>query len=159
MATTIPENVTVIANSNEELQVGLIHAQLNGMSVRDTNLWEGVVPPNSFCEVMPTVRMSTPEYMAFRKANQLDHDSAVLVMCELLTPYTTDVINPNFGKHEIRKNNFPHTTIEDMVVYLSPVMETEEGMKALEILHDALRYVDAYEAMCEIAYKSFNHMD
>lgn len=155
MSNLLPNNVTVLATDENELDLHLNGAKVRGMNVAGTNVWKGVVPPDSFVEIAPGVSMSTPEYMAFRKANQLDHDDAVPVMCELLTRYTTSVTNPNFGWNEITRRDEPHTTIERMVAYLCPVLDTEEGWKAMEVLHDALRVVEDYQSTCELAYRSF----
>lgn len=130
----INEPVTVIATSNEELDEFMAGAKFFDMKVRSTSLYDGPVPDGSFYDIAPGVRMATPEYMFLRKANELDEISALLIGCELMSRYTTDIINPNVPEGVARVGEGPHTNLADLTAYLLQVVEYEEGERAMELL-------------------------
>lgn len=145
----LPEIVTIIATDNDEAKWYAKNAKQGGMKVKETDIWDGPVPPDSFVWLGNGVRMATPEYMFLRKANQLPYETAVVIGCALLSPYETKYTSNSLGPNEVRLRDEPHTTVEDIVVYLLPIILTDEGAKAYEILRDAVKYYPLFQKVCE----------
>ena len=141
------KNYTILTTTNDEthdLDYAEKVAKMRGGRIKGTSVWDGPVPPDSFIEIDEFVQMARPEYMFYRKANMLEHDDAVRIGCELLSHYDTcNTCDLPEGVTEYRGE--PHTTVQRLIDYLMPVIDTDEGLKALEILSDVIPLADEYE--------------
>ena len=126
--------VKVLGTSIEVDDLAML-AEIFGSRVTDKCVWNGIVPPDSFID-FGLYRMSRPEYMAFRKSNQLGHAGAVFTVAALLSDLDTSITSSVPAGCYYRRNE-PNMTVESMKRYLEPVMDTEEGRKAAEILEEA----------------------
>lgn len=144
----IPTDVAVIATSNEEARHYVNNAMNDGMTVHETTVWTGPVPPDSLVWIAPGISMATPEYMMLRKTNQLPHDEAVMVCCALLSHYDTHYTSRSVKAGEAFYHGEPHTTPMNIMEYLMPIMATPEAQKCFEILQESLTYLPAFESWC-----------
>ena len=151
----LPKDVEVIAFSNEEAEEFTKNATAMGSTVTNTSVWTGPVPPNSFIELAPGIRMASPEYMFLRKANQLPHDDAVVVGCALLSCFDTCFTAPSLGPDEVYWRDEPHTTVESIIEYLTPIIFSDEAMKAIAILKESVEYLLPFDAWCEVIAKEY----
>lgn len=144
------DEVDVLATSIEESELMELNAMLLGMDVRKSHVWEGPIPPESYTELSPFVRMARPEFMAYRRANELPEREAVMVFCALLSAYDTHITSPYIPKGDVYRRDEPHMTCESMREYLTPVLDTAEGTKAMDVLQKAMAFVAPYRAVCKL---------
>ena len=128
------DSVTIIATSPDEADYFNFMAELQGIDVMDTKVYEGFIPPNSYIDIDPFWKMARPEYMFLRKCNELDELDARMVGCELLSPYTSDIINPDLPEDTLIVEDHPHTDLATLVEYLLPYVEHKEVEKAFNVL-------------------------
>lgn len=123
---------TVIASNEKE---GRVMAELLG-DANGCTVWDGPVPKKgSFVDIGNGLRMSTPEYFFFRKANQLPAEKALMLGMELCGKYATKLTSPYVGDgYEYLRQ--ARTSKEKLWKYLRQVQDTEEGKRALDILGD-----------------------
>ena len=91
------DSVELLAANEEEAERMRCVAQRDGRTVRKVSLWDGPVPEGSFEVLSSGVRMSTPEYFFFRKANQLSFVESVQLGLELCGRYRTSITQYNAG--------------------------------------------------------------
>lgn len=137
-------NVTILANNDNEANIMAGNAALMGMNVEGKKVWTGIVPPDSFEFYAPGVRISTAEYFTFRHSNLLDEKAAVMFTCEMLSHFRTDRTEHNAEGIEILDE--PRLNEKSYRKYLSAVKDTAEGKKALEVLDKATEIVEPFEA-------------
>lgn len=137
--------VTIIASSDEEARRNAeVAEKRDGFNVNATSVWDGPIPENSFFYITPFVRSSTPEYMFYRAANQRDEHETMMLLAELVGPYTTSIINPNIAEDEMWLNDDAHTTPLDIAAYLIDAIEYDEAKKALDVLRKFLEDMPEY---------------
>lgn len=140
--------VAVLGESKEEVARFRENCEAQNINVYGEVVWEGPVPPNSFMMVTPTMRMSTPEYFAFRKSNQLDAGSATYIVAELMsnvrTALTCHGMDPETYNDLVRLNG-PRMRATEYAEYLAQVADTPEGARAIAILETAVDFVGEYE--------------
>jgi hypothetical protein len=120
-----------------------------GVSVLGRTKWDGIVPEGSFIVINPYMRMSTPEFYFFRKCQELSHEDAMELACTLMSHYNTSMTTPKLGDGEVERTDEAHTTYNEMLEYLLRINPCVESDAALSALHDAMPYLDGYEAACE----------
>lgn len=130
----IPQDIAILAQDNEEARISNVMAKAMGHNVKNTYVWTGPVPPNSFENLSPFMRMSTPEYFLFRKFNQLEDADAIALGNELCGLYATSKTRSDLDEGTILVLDEPRTTTQKMAAYLEPVLDTEEGARAMKIL-------------------------
>lgn len=141
--------VAVLGESKEEVDRYRANFMAHNVPVYGEFIWEGPVPHGSFMMVSPTVRMSTPEYFAFRRSNELDAMSAVHVVAELLSNVRTALTRHSLNDDEyndLAKLNGPRMGAAEYRKYLSQVADTPEGVRALTILDAAVGVVGEFES-------------
>lgn len=141
--------VEVLGESNEEVSLYRKQCEARDIPVRGEFVWNGPVPPNSFMMVAPTIRMSTPEYFAFRKSNEMDVMSAVHVVAELLSNVRTALTCHSMDAdtfEDLAKVNGPRMGAAEYREYLEPVADTPQGLRAIAVLESAVTVVGEYES-------------
>ena len=146
------EPLHIIATSDEDAERKTRLAEETGHSVGGTTVWTGPVPPDSFMHI-GMFRMARPEYMAYRKANELPVDESVELMCALLSPYDTSLTSPGMKPGVICKRVRPHMTVASMRRYLEPVRGTDEGDRAFSVLMMATKRLRGFTAELAEAYE------
>ena len=130
------DNVEILATSEEEGEAMRLAARSEGRHVRKVSVWEGPVPEGSFEMLSSGMRMSTPEYFFFRKANQLPFAEAVQLGCELCGKYRTSITQYDAGEDY---DYLLHTRTSTSLLrsYLRGARGTKECKRARRVL----RYV------------------
>jgi len=118
-----------------------------GANVRKVTVYDGPVPPDSFIE-MGFYRMARPEYMFFRKANELPHDDAVRLGAALLSHYDTYLTSGDMEEGVAYDRTVPHMTTASFLEYVAPVFEWDESERPLEVLRESMRNLEVFEADC-----------
>ena len=131
---SMPDVVQVLASSDVEAAAMAAQAELQGAQVVSAHVWTGIIPPNSFIDIAPNTRMSTPEYFFFRKANSLPEEEAVAIGNELCGYYASSLTRPDLPSWYWAAIPSQRTTKALLAEYLAPVAETAEGKKALHVL-------------------------
>jgi len=131
---TIPDSFQVLAD-DDILAEAYTHAAAElGINVTGSVVWQGIIPPNSFEWLNQFVRMSTPEYFFYRKANELHEWHAVDIAEELCGYYRTHATTPDVPAGSFERRDEPATTVARIREYLAPVASTEPGRRALAVL-------------------------
>ena len=130
------DNVEILARSVEEGEAMRAAARSDGRHVRKVSVWEGPVPEGSFEMLSSGLRMSTPEYFFFRKANQLPFAEAVQLGCELCGKYRTSITQYDAGE-EYDYLVHARTSTSILRSYLRGARGTKECKRARRVL----RYV------------------
>jgi hypothetical protein len=120
-----------------------------GVGVIGRKRWDGEVPEGSFMFINPYMRMSTPEFYFFRKCQELSHEDAIELACTLMSHYNTHMTRPRFKEGDIERKDCTHTTCDKLWDYLLRINPCVERKRALDVLYDAMPYLDGYEAACE----------
>lgn len=115
-----------------------------GDEVREVNIWTGSVPPNSFVWLNPLIRMARPEYFFYRKANELEEHDALMLLAELLGPYTTKIVNPDVPDGVVWQRDEPHMNLVDLYEYLSNAYECADCRKPVDLVTKFLIYSELY---------------
>ena len=145
--------VIVLGTSREESEEMRRSAEDEGVEVKATTEWTGPIPERGSYEMLsPWVRMSTPEYFFYRKANQLPEREAVILGCELVSHYRTNVTAHNLPDDVIERVYELRTTVRRLRDYLMQVKDTPEGAKALRVLEKVRKGKDEYEELVGSAY-------
>ena len=151
----LDEPVITLGTSHDESVTMRIAAEDDGIEVKGTTVWEGPIPEGSYCfpfDDMPWVRMSTAEFFMFRKANELDFDEACVLFCEMWSTFRTNLTAHNMPVGKIDILDEPRTTLYEFADYIKPVLGTPEGVRAYEVMVEALHHMDHYyELMSERA--------
>lgn len=132
----LPTDVEILASNEDEGELMSSMAHANGRQVRGVSLWDGPVPHDSFIEISPFMRMSTPEYFFLRKANQLPFAEAVSMGMELCGKYGT-VLTQYDREEGYDFFQYPRTSKAVLHSYLHEIRNTKEGKRAKRVL----RYV------------------
>ena len=132
---TMPDVVQILATNDEEAALYTMGAEVRGSKVKGATIWTGITPPNSFIELAPGVRMSTPEYFYLRVANTRPREEAIAVAEEITGYYVSHLTSPDLPEWYWESRVEPATTIEKLVEYLMPVVGTVEGQTALKLLN------------------------
>lgn len=144
------EKVITLATSQEEADAMREAAESEGLGVKGTSVWTGPIPPNSYEEIGLGLRMSTPEFFMFRKANELDLTDAAILFCEMWSVFRTNFTAHNMPKGEVDVLMEPRATFYGFAEYIKPVLGTPEGVRAYEVMVEAIHHFDQYhELMCE----------
>ena len=141
--------VAVLGESKEEVDRYRANCMAHNVNVYGEFVWEGPVPDGSFMMVSPTVRMSTPEYFAFRMSNVLDTMSAIHVVAELMSNVRTALTRRSLDDdsyNDLAKLNGPRMGAAEYREYLGQVADTPEGIRALTILDAAVSVVGEFES-------------
>lgn len=117
----------VLARNNAEAEeLKRMLAEVLGVEADEKFVvWTGIVPPNSFMDIAPGVRMSSPEFFLFRKMAESNDVDARTFACEMLGHVVTSLTNwrvPD-GKYVWEKE--PATEVRYMMAYLSQVSGDE----------------------------------
>lgn len=131
------DEVGILAHSHEEQVRFRRNCDEQGVSVYGEYVWEGPVPRNSFVPINPTMRMSTPEYFAYRKSNQLSAAEASCVVAELLSNVRTSLTSHGMedGTYDdLGEYSGPRMDAREYRRYLDDVADTPEGARAIAIL-------------------------
>ena len=129
--------VAILASSRDELERYRRNCKDSGLSVYDELLWEGPEPTGSFVPIASGLRMSTPEFFAFRKSNQLDAVAASAIVAELMSNVRTSLTcrRVRAGEYEdLVKLDGPRMSARAYREYLEEVADTPEGARAIAIL-------------------------
>ena len=126
-------NIEILAPNEESADFMRACAEQEGRHVRGTSIWEGPTPKGSYEDISPNMRMSTPEFFFFRKANLLPFAEAVSIGNELCgkfrtasTQYTLDETYDFLSR--------PRTTRAHIRSYLRGARGTKECRRAKRIL-------------------------
>ena len=130
-------NVEIIASSEEEADLMRSKAIEDGRSVRGISIWDGPVPEGSFEDISSNMRMSTPEYFFFRKANTLSFPEAVELGMELCGRYRTIVTQYNADGEDYDYLPSSRTSTAQIRTYLRGARGSKEFKRA----HNVLEYV------------------
>lgn len=143
----IDGSVTLLASNETEADAFRRNCEATGTSVSGVTMWDGPVPPNSYMFINPFMRMSTPEFFAFRMSNTLDTYEASLLVAELLSNVRTNrTASMDDNTYEdLVKEDGPRMTASGYREYLSEVMDTPEGARAATILDMAVCVVGDLE--------------
>lgn len=96
--------------------------ELFGGKVRETTIWDGIVPPNSYEPHGNGVRMARPEFFLFRKMATANDVDARTYACEFLGLVATKLTRNDLADGEYIELERPRTTAENMLDYLRPVV-------------------------------------
>lgn len=127
------KSVEILATSSEEAQLMSAAARSDGHHVRKVNVWEGPVPEGSFEAISAGMRMSTPEYFFFRKANQLPFAEAVQLGCELCGKFRTSLTQYD-AEDSYDFLMHPRTSTARIRTYLRGARGTKECKRARRVL-------------------------
>lgn len=127
------ENIITLSSSAESEQMAEA-ARAMGVNVTGQHVWDGPVPPQSFVDIAPGVRMSTAEYFFLRMANTLDTASAVLCGNEVCGYHRTRLAKHSLDSDMEFVASWPDTSTEEIERYLMPIRDTMEGRRASEVL-------------------------
>lgn len=130
------DNIEIIARTEEEATFMRDAAQRDGRFVRSVSLWNGPIPEGSFEIIGDGLRMSTPEYMFYRKANQLPFVEAIQLGNELCGRFSTVLTCYNSGD-DFEYLSSTRTSTSLIRKYLKSASGTKEGKRARRVL----RYV------------------
>lgn len=123
----------VLARNEDEGALMREAAMRDGHEVRGVSLWDGPVPEGSFEDITSGLRMSTPEYMFYRKANQIPFAEAVRLGNELCGRFSTILTYYKAGD-DYDYLKVPRTTTERIRSYLKGAANTKEGKRAHRVL-------------------------
>ena len=84
-------------------------------------VWTGIVPPNSFMDIAPGIRMSSPEFYLFRKMAESNDVDARTYACEMLGHVITNLTNWRVPDGKYVWDKEPDTEVQYMMAYLSQV--------------------------------------
>ena len=115
-----------------------------GLNVKSTAVWEGLVPPNSYMDLNEYVRMSTPEFFMFRKANELELVDACILFCEMWSTFRTNLTAHNMEPGEVDVLFEPRTSFYEFAEYIKPVLDKPEGIRAYEVMIEAIHHMPDY---------------
>ena len=146
--TFTPDTVVLLDTEDSEERNGRVMDGL-GVKVVGRRRWDGIIPEGSYTFINPFMRMSTPEFLFFRRCQELSHEDAIELACTLLSHYNTQETTPSLEEGEFERIDDPHTTFDRVHDYLHRIHPCEEKDRALCVLYDAIPYVDGYERACE----------
>lgn len=130
-----PDNVEILATSDEEAIIMAERAKADGTTVRGTQVWRGPVPAiGSYEDLGCNMRMATAEFFFYRKANQLPFAQAVMLGMELCGHYRTHLTGYDTPENAFDYLPQPRTSTRILATYLDQVADTPEGRRALEVL-------------------------
>lgn len=141
-------SVTLLATNDDEMTAYEQNCEKDGLKVDGKAMWTGPVPPNSYMFINPFLRMSTPEFFAFRKSNELELGDAVALVAELLSNVRTErtaIGMPEGIYEDLAKHSGPRMNASDYRDYLAEVADTPEGARAIVILEMAIEVVGEVE--------------
>lgn len=128
------KSVEILASSKDEAELMRRAAKAAGRKVRGTSIWNGPVPPDSFEDMGNGLRMSTPEFMFLRKANELPFGQAVRLGNELCGRFRTSLTQFDAQDDEYDYLCQPRTTKERIRSYLRGARDTKEYKRARKVL-------------------------
>jgi len=146
------DRVITLGTSKDEVDAMRDFAEGCGIGVKGTSVWDGPIPEGSYCfpfEGMPWIRMSTPEFFMLRKANELSFEQACVLFCEMWSVIGTNITMHNLPKGEVEVFDEPRTTFYRFADYIKPVLGTPEGIRAYEVMVEALHHMDEYYDLME----------
>lgn len=141
------ETVEILATTNDDAERMNHLAASVGQRVHATTVWTGPVPNDSYID-MGFFRMARPEFMAYRKANQLDDEAAVTLMCALLSHYSTHLTSPSVPEGVAYEHYVEHMTPESMREYLEGAEQDGYAARAFAVLDEAISKLDAFNEEC-----------
>lgn len=113
--------VATSVESAEKMAENAVKASGNeGLEVTRT-VWDGPVPRDSYFDVAPGVRMSTPEFFLFRKVIMEDSETALKYASEMFSRVRTSLTCPDVPEGYYRMEDGPQTTMPAMCDYLSDI--------------------------------------
>ena len=127
------ENIEILASSKDEADLMRAAARQDGKYVRRVSVWDGPVPKGSFEPIGEGIRMSTPEYMFFRKANQLSFARAVQLGNELCGRFRTSLTRYDAGD-DYDYLTVTRTSTKSIRHYLRDAQGTKECKRARKVL-------------------------
>ena len=127
------DDVEILASSQEAGERMRAFAEQDGRHVRNVSVWDGPTPDGSFEDVGPSMRMSTPEFFFFRKANQMSFVDAVSMGNELCGKYRTSCTQYNLTD-EYDFLTKPRTSRARLRRYLRGARGTKECKRAKRVL-------------------------
>lgn len=127
------ENIEILASSSDEAELMRAAARQDGKYVRKVSVWDGPVPKGSFEAIGSGMRMSTPEYMFFRKANQLPFARAVQLGNELCGRFRTSLTRYDAGE-DYEYLTVARTSTKSIRHYLRDARGTKECKRARKVL-------------------------
>ena len=139
------ESIEILASSKTVDEM-VERAKDEGENVRKITVYDGPVPPDSYID-LGFYRMSRPEYMFYRKANELPHDEAVRLGSALLSHYDTSLTS-SVAEGVAEDHGEPHMTVASFLEYVAPVFAWDESERPIEILRESARNLEAFEAEC-----------
>ncbi len=138
-------NVVVLAEDERDAMKFAENANGMGLKVGGKTVWRGPVPDGSYMLVGEGVTMSTPEFFAYRKSNELPLDEAILTVAEMLSCVRTERTCPQVDEGLYERLPHPRMDFADYLEYIEDVIETKEGLTAAHIAGAAINIVELYE--------------
>ena len=90
------------------------------------------------------MRMSTPEFFMFHKANELDFTTATILFCEMWSTYRTNLTAHNMQPGDVDVLDEPRTSFYEFAEYIKPVLDVPEGIRAYEVMIEAIHHMPDY---------------